>query len=317
MIIVFGALYMDYHYDVEAMPQSGEQVMASSVMTEPGGRAVCQAYAAAKVGGRAAVVGMVGEDFYGKRILETIRHDGVITSGVGHFSDLPTGHRAYFHCEGEKSSVVKILGANAETAADQIPDEILLPKNLVLMQMDLNPEQNWEVLKHAKAGGAITMLNLAPVIKIPQNALEMLDYLVVNKLEAKQMADMMGASVEDDALKLAGALSKLGNLTCIVTLSAQGAVAVTSEGDAWRVGTLPLVDDEGNSTEVDVTGAGDAFCGTLASFIQKGLSLPDAMKRACVTASLVCTKRGGISSYPFQDVVEESLEKVEDAVKVS
>ena len=316
MIIVFGALYMDYHYDVEAMPEAGKQAIATSMMTEPGGRAVCQAYAAVRCGGRAAIVGMVGEDVYGKRILDSIRGDGVITSGVGHFSDLPTGQRVYFHKSGSKDAVVKVKGANVETAADQIPDEILLPKNLVLMQMDLSPEQNWEVLRHAKAGGAVTMLNLAPVIKIPHESLKLLDYLVVNKVEAKQMADTMGINVEDDALKLAKALSQLGDLTCVVTLSSAGAVACEKGGKCFKVGALKLVDDEGHSTEVDVTGAGDAFCGTLATSIQQNMALPVALKRACVAASLVCTKRGGISSYPYQDEVEKAMDKVDDAVEV-
>lgn len=313
MIIVFGAIYMDYHYDVDNIPNSGDTSQCTHMFVEPGGKAVRQAYAASKAGGRTAIVGRVGEDVYAKNILESIRKDGVMTSGVGRVSDQPTGSRSFMHVAGCKNAVVEMKGANQEILAEQVPDEILLEKNLILLQMDVCDKENREVLGRAQERGTKTMLNLAPVIKVPADMLMMIDILVVNKPEALQMAQHLGLDVEDNALKLAAALSQLGVLTCVVTLSEGGAVAVEDDGTGWQCDALPLMSEENDLELVDVTGAGDAFCGTLAALIEKGLKFPDALKRSCVAASLACMKRGGITSYAYSDEIDEHLDMIPDA----
>jgi ribokinase len=49
---------------------------------------------------------------------------------------------------------------------------------------------------------------------------------------------------------------------------------------------------------VDTTGAGDAFVGSLAFFVARGLALPDAMARAGRIATMSVLKPGTQTSFP-------------------
>ncbi len=50
--------------------------------------------------------------------------------------------------------------------------------------------------------------------------------------------------------------------------------------------------------EIDPTGAGDAFIGSLAVFLGEGLALCDAVRRANAIAALAVTKIGTQVSFP-------------------
>ena len=49
---------------------------------------------------------------------------------------------------------------------------------------------------------------------------------------------------------------------------------------------------------MDTTGAGDTFVGVLAAEIARGRALPGALRRACVAASLACTRSGAQAGMP-------------------
>ena len=100
---------------------------------------------------------------------------------------------------------------------------------------------------------------------------------------------MAQALAADNIEDMASALSKAHDLTTIVTLGSDGALA-TSGDEIIRVPALPV-------TAVDTTGAGDAFIGTLVAAMADGLPLEAAMKRACIGAALACTKPGAMPSY--------------------
>lgn len=308
MIIVFGSIAMDMMLPVGKLPLPGESVASSAYEMEAGGKGANQALAAARTGAKTALVGRVGDDGMGLRILNGLRRDGVMTSGVAQSEERPTGLCVFIiDGTGERQAVVA-AGANEEIVNDQVPDEILIPKNMLLLQMETPAAENWALLERAAKGGATTILNLAPAINIPQSALERLDYLVVNQIEARQIGEKLGIDVEKNIEKLAHALSQKGNLTCIVTLGAQGSVAVTPEGGLIRVPAFEV------EQVVDRTGAGDAYCGTLAGMLHEGTPLAEAMRHASVAASLACTKRGAQSSFAYSGDIQDSLPKMGQAV---
>ena len=252
------------------------------------------------------MIGRVGDDSMGARILNNLRRAGVMTSGVAQ-SDQATGCAVITSNPQGESQTTVALGANADVINDQIPDDILGKRNMVVMQNEILPEQNWKIIERASILGATTILNLAPAIHIPEDILKKLDYLIVNQIEARQIAGTMNIAAENHESQIAFALSKMGNLTCIVTMGDRGSFAVTPDGHEIHVPALKL------ENFVDKTGAGDAYCGTFAAAIHAGLPLIEALKRAAVAGSLTCLNKGAQPSFPYLGDIEENLAQLGDA----
>ncbi|GJL85230.1 MAG: ribokinase [Micavibrio sp.] len=305
MLIVFGFISIDLNLDVEALPGNNETVSALQYTMEPGGRGANQALAAARSGAKVTLVAKAGEDSTGSEIIDKLHDEGITVSGVAHGSN-PTGTTTTIRDTHGLSHTVIATGANTELSADQIPEEILNDKVLVLLQTDIDPEQNAAVLEKAKHTGAQTMMNLAPAIDLTQKALDHLDYLVVNQEQAHQLAKKLGLNVEDNALKMAQGLSKQGGLNCIITIGDRGGMAVTKDGTGWSVEALPI------ENMIDHSGAEDSYSGTLAACIQAGLPLPRAMKRASIAASLTCTKKGVQSAFPTLDDIDKRINDIDN-----
>jgi ribokinase len=130
--------------------------------------------------------------------------------------------------------------------------------------------------------------------------LEALDVLVVNEIEAATSCEAVGEPAD-----MARALAERHGLTCVVTLGAQGAIAV-DRGLAWRTGALAV-------EPMDTTGAGDAFSGVLAAELDRATSLPDALRRASIAAGLACTRVGAQTSQPTQVEIEAQLDQLAPA----
>lgn len=306
MIVVVGSINIDLLMQVKRFPEPGETVLTPAYEWMPGGKGMNQAIAAARAGVKVAMIGCIGDDGFGTRAQNTMRREGVLTSGVVQSDDLPTGCAMIMVDESGENQVVMSQGANAQVSSEQLPDEILTPANVMLLQMELEPEVNWLVLKRASERGMRTILNLAPAAELPREALEYLDYLIVNRIEAEQIATKLGLSIETDALKLAHALSKSCGLTCIITLSGRGSVAV--EGDlGWIVPALRV------EPVVDTTGSGDTFCGVFAACIHNRMALPEALRRASVAGSMSVRGKGAQTAMPYIDDINATLPQLPEA----
>lgn len=306
MIVVFGSINIDLIMQVKHFPAPGETVLTDAYEWMPGGKGMNQAIAAARAGAKVAVVGKIGDDGFGTRALNALRREGVLTSGVVQSDDKPTGCATIFVDATGENQVVVAQGANGQVDPEQLPDDILGPGNVLLLQMELRDDVNWSVLERASKAGATTILNLAPAHSLPREALDFLDFLILNRIEAEQIAKKLGLKIEDDALKLAHVLSKNCGLTCIITLSGRGAVAV--QGDkGWRVKALQISD------VVDTTGSGDTWCGVFAAAIHQKLSIPDAMRRASVAGSLSVRAKGAQTAMPYIDEIVAMLPELPEA----
>lgn len=310
MIVVFGSINMDVNMRVKHFPRAGETILSPAYEMTPGGKGANQSLAAARGDAKTALVGKVGDDAMAHRILIGLRRNEVMTSGVATSDVLPTGLAFVMRDMSGENQIVVASGANADVQAAQVPDEILKPGNILLLQMEVPLNENIVLMERAKKLGASVMLNLAPAIQIPQSALELIDYLVVNELEARAIGNVVGIPPGQDLMLVAKALAIKGNLECIVTLGGRGAVSMNPKGEGWRVPALEVKEI------VDTTGAGDCFCGTLAAALHNRLAMGSAMRRASVAASLSCTKKGAQESYPYISEVDEAVEGFPQAQQI-
>ncbi|MBT3788668.1 MAG: ribokinase [Alphaproteobacteria bacterium] len=286
MIYVFGSLNVDFFMQVEKLPAPGETVIGGDYFTAPGGKGANQAAAAARSGGAVAMYGAVGDDQWAATPLTALADYGVDVTGVYRTRDAGTGYASIMIDAHGENTIAVASGANLKASADGLKDVGMGAADYLILQMEVDVAANWQALEIAKAAGVTTILNVAPAAPVPDTALALVDYLVVNEIEARTVAQALAADNIED---MASALSKAHDLTTIVTLGSDGALA-TSGDEIIRVPALPV-------TAVDTTGAGDAFIGTLVAAMADGLPLEAAMKRACIGAALACTKPGAMPSY--------------------
>lgn len=302
MLIVFGSINMDMVISPEHLPQAGETVLCPDYDLLPGGKGANQALAAARMGARVALVGSAGSDAYAPQILNTIRRQGVITSGVSQ-SDLPTGCAFILRESGGRNRIIVATGANVEAKADQVPDEILRPECMILTQTELPAEEVFSLIRRAHARGLKVILNLAPAMPLPEDILGMVYILVVNEIEIEQTAKNLGLA-ETAHKDMARALALKGKTTCILTMADKGSIIAQPDGSILHVNSLEL--DE----VVDTTGAGDAYCGTLAACLYNGMDLTESVRWASAAGSLACTKLGTITAFAYQEDARERLDEV-------
>lgn len=301
MILVFGSLNMDLVLRVPALPRPGETVLCDDYVAVPGGKGNNQAVAAARAGAEVMMVGCVGEDEFGRRLLDNLRANGVGTTAV-RTSDRPTGV-AYICVDTHgENCIVVASGANLDARATAVPESMLgLGAATVLLQMEVPLEETWALIRHAHEDGARIVLNVAPAQTVPRTLLTQVDVLVVNQIEAVPTARALGLRATDPP-DLALALARAGHLTCIVTLGHEGAVAARGD-ELWTVQGMEL-------RPVDTTGAGDAFTGILAACLDADRPLPDALHRAAVGAGLTCLGLGAQQSLPTAAAIEKNLSRV-------
>jgi ribokinase len=309
MIIVFGSINMDLNLKLKRFPESGETVLSPSYTMTPGGKGANQAMAAARAGAKAAIIGKIGDDGPGLRILKHLKRNEVITSGVATSNDFPTGMAVVAKERNGENRIVVASGANIEVSADQAPIEVFNDKNVLLVQMEVPTEQNALVMHNAKDRGAKVIMNLAPALAIPKALLSLVDYLIVNQIEARQLAKKLKVDIDGDTTKLAQTLAKEGSVICIVTLGPEGVVAVKPDGQGLKVPSMDV-------DVVDTTGAGDCFCGTFAACIHEGQTLDAALRMATVASALSCRNEGAQASYPYLADIEEAMESFTEAMPI-
>ncbi|MBI1214731.1 MAG: ribokinase [Alphaproteobacteria bacterium] len=307
MIIVFGSLNIDIVMPVEHFPKPGETVLcATDYLSRPGGKGANQALAAARAGGKVAMVGKVGDDAFGRRSVNNLKSQGIWTAGIG-ISERPTGCATIAVNTKGENFIMVAPGANLDATGDQAPDDIFSDKNIVLAQLEVPHAETFDVLARAHAKGATTILNASPAGAVTQGMLASITYLIVNEIEAQQLAQSLQLD-GSDPLKLARHIAGMApHLTCIITLEAQGAVAAGAH-HAYRVGCLPV-------EVVDTTGAGDAFCGIFAASLKAGHPWTSALHRASVGAGLACLGLGAQSGLPDADEIDAHLAQLPPPVQ--
>ncbi len=299
MLLVFGSLNADMLFKVETLPRPGETVLCPGYELAAGGKGANQAAAAAKAGADVHMVGHLGADSFGEFTRDVMTRAGVDCRAVA-VSKAATAIAVIGVDQAAENQIIVASGANLDTFPDQVPDERLTAEVTVLCQNEVRPEASFSLLKRAKSRGARTILNLAPAAPVASDVLDALDLLIVNEIEAAMAADIN--DLGEDAMPVAERLSQRHNLTAVITLGANGAIAAGPTG-RYRISSLPI-------EPVDTTGAGDAFVGILAAMLDQGKTLPDALKYASVGAGLACTQIGAQTSQPTTSDIQARLSDV-------
>ena len=302
-IVVLGSLNADLVQKVSRIPRAGETLEGSNLEIFGGGKGANQAFAAARLAGRAAMIGQVGDDYLGRLLTENLRAAGVDTSAVG-LSDQPTGAATIWVLPGGENVIVISPGANATLSPDLAASRLsaLHGMRYLLCQLETPIETVQRALALAKGAGAATILDPAPARTLPPTLLRWVDILTPNESEALTLLESPGDRVETtaQARQAATRLLELGVGTVVLKLGRQGCF-VAGDGISEHLPGFRV-------DAVDTTAAGDTFNGALAAALAEGKSLSAAARFANAAAALSATKPGAQNSVPARDEVERLLQ---------
>jgi ribokinase len=306
-ILVFGSINMDLVARVRTIARPGETVLSRRADSFFGGKGANQAVAAARIGRggpvAVAMAGAVGDDPFGRACLDSLRHNAVDVGAI-RITGEPTGCAFITVDDRGENAITVASGANMSVQAADLPDSVLARASVLVLQMEVPVAESLKVAARARQRGASVVWNFAPAPAwSDRNEMATLlaatDVLVVNEHEALSIAGALEEHADGDYLKAAGLLARSYGPTCIVTAGARGAVAVSPDGTETHAVARPI-------TPVDTTGAGDTFVGVLANGVAEGLTVGEAMRRACVAASHACLVIGAQAGMPSRVALENA-----------
>lgn len=282
---------------VDRLPRSGETLLGTGYRVDYGGKGSNQAVGCARLGARIRFVAKIGKDSFGEMALRLYRDEGIDTTWVQQTGVAPTGV-GFITVEGSSGHNCIVLdpGANELLTAEDVAAcrAGLESSAIVLTQLEIPVEAAEAALALGRAGGAITILNPAPVRPLPSSVLALVDVLTPNETEAKVLAgESPDATIEPAAV--ARRLIHKGVKQVVMTLGEKGAVIVTPS----CVCHIPAV----SVRALDTTGAGDAFNAGLAMALAAGATLEEGVQFAAVTGGMAVIREGVIPSLPHRDEV--------------
>lgn len=296
MITVFGSINMDLIATTERLPKPGETVAGRAFSTAAGGKGANQALAAVRAGARVKMAGAVGDDAFAGDALALLQAGGADLSLVRR-TDVATG-TAHILVGGDGENVIVVVpGANGEVSdADAGRAVDATDKDGYLMlQLEVPAPSVERALQLAREKGVVTVINTAPLTSDAARLSALADIVISNETEFELLIGKSGLSA-DERIEAMKALSESTGQTLIVTLGAEGVVALR-DGKLYKASSLKI-------TPVDTVGAGDTFCGYLVAGLDAGLGFEAALARAAKAGSIACLKPGAQPSIPVAAEVD-------------
>jgi len=299
-IAVIGSSNIDLIMQVPRLPQAGE-VLAGGVFTRSlGGKGANQAVAAARAGGEVIFVSCLGSDSFAEDLMEAFEEDNIDTYNVFQEPGVSTGTAMIMVDEQGENCIGVAPGANYKLNERHIikSQSALEEARVILLQGELHPDMLRFILKWAFAAEKKVLLNLAPAQPLEKEYLKHLSALVVNQSEAGKL---VGRSVKgiEQAQQAAEELATLTEGGIIISLGDKGSYVVKDE--------IRQIVPAFEVTAVDTTGAGDVYCGALATARVEGMPVLEAVRFASAAAAISVTRLGAQPSIPKREEIEGFL----------
>jgi len=251
-----GILVADHLCDpIDHLPKAGELVISSRLPLSIGGCAANAAIDLKRLGVRVGVIGCVGEDAFGRYIMDTLAAEQIDVSGIRQSAQAETSGTLIINVRGEDRRFVHCPGANAHLQVSDIPLERVRRAKVLyvggyLLMPALEGEPLADLFRQARAAGVKTVLDI--VMPGPgdhwhklESVLAETDVFLPNQDEA---AVLTGTH---DPIRQAEQFAAAGAGAVVITCGGEGSVVI-SRSERLRCGVHDV-------EYLGGTGAGDAF----------------------------------------------------------
>lgn len=284
-----------------ALPVAGQLLATDDFLLATGGCAANVATSLAKLGVHTAVVGPVGDDFYGEFLTRTLAGRGIDTSHVVRTTAAGTSKTVVLPVIGEDRRFIHTFGANAHLTTNDIAsaitdDTTVLYVGGYLILPAIDGPALGKLFADAQARGIVTVLDVVVPggARIPADALTAVlphtDLFLPNDEEAEALTG------ETDPESQARVFLAMGCRTAVVTQGSRGTLWV----DQHRTIAAPVYPID----YVDGSGSGDAFAAGLLLGLSEGWDPVRILRFASAIGGSACTKLGcteGVFTRPEAD----------------
>ncbi|KAL0377146.1 UNVERIFIED_CONTAM: Fructokinase-2 [Sesamum calycinum] len=310
LIVSFGEMLIDFVPTVSGVSLAE----APGFLKAPGGAPANVAIAVARLGGKAAFVGKLGDDEFGHMLAGILKENGVSADGVNFDKGARTALAfVTLRADGEREFMFyRNPSADMLLTPDELNLELIRSAKVfhygsISLIVEPCRSAHLKAMEVAKSAGAL--LSYDPNLRLPlwpsaEYAKEQIKSIWnkadVIKVSDEELVFLTGSDKVDDESAMSLWHDNLKLL--LVTLGAKGCRYYTKnfrgavEGFAVKT--------------VDTTGAGDSFVGALLgkivddhSIIQDEVRLKEALKYACACGAITTTKKGAIPALPTHSEV--------------
>jgi len=288
----------------DAEPRFGqEEILVERIELTIGGSAGIMAAAAARLGLRTAIVGVVGRDAFGRFMLDELAGRGVDVSACRTDPSRPTGATVILARPTDRA-ILTAQGTIADLVLEDVPLELLAhTRHVHVASLFLQP-----AILAGLGALAERVQRAGATLSVDPNwdpsgvwdgglraALPAIDVFLPNAAEAGRITGEADVAVAARLLRGDGPRPIVA-----VKRGVDGALVIGEDGTPIRIPGLP-------ADPVDSTGAGDAFdAGFLLAWLD-GRSLRDAAALGAACGALSTRALGGTPGQPTRDEAEAAV----------
>ncbi len=277
---VIGSINIDFVYQTDTSPRSGETVVGTKYDILNGGKGANQAVIASAITSDLVFLGALGKDTFAnqakKHLVELL---GNANCNIKE-KNTTTG-MAIVELSNRDNRITVIPGANLWLNNTDVLEFLDKYKDLivVVLQLEVSVSVVEFAIEECYRRGIKTILNPAPVQILNKEVLNKVTYLIPNESE---FAKIFGHRDYRSEIESAG-----GRL--LVTLGEKGVAYY--DDSTYKL--LPAKEIE----LVDTTGAGDPFIAGFATGVYMGFEIEDSINIGINAASITCENIGAQGGY--------------------
>jgi len=188
---------MDYVLNTERLPQKGETLPARDFLKVHGGKGMNQAVAIKRLGDLGItpiMVGCLGKDSDGEELMAALKNESIPRDFIQRSEEIKTGIAFITVSDAGDNTIVVHPGSNHGLTVDWVLDAIAKHRDakMLVLQMEIPLEVIKATIDQAHVFGIPVVLNPSPFKALPTETLQKVHTLVVNEVEAMQIAESMG-----------------------------------------------------------------------------------------------------------------------------
>ena len=298
-VLGLGAVAVDDLVYLDGYPGPDSKMPIADEQRQAGGLAGTALVAAARLGVRAAYLGVLGDNELSRFTLAEFAREGVDSTPVSHQSDARPVHSVIIvnRQTGERTILYSWAGVIPPDPARLDPEVIAACRVLFVDSTVTQTALVATALARSCGVAVVADLEHATATGAPE-LVSAVDHLIVGLTFARQMT---GAT---DPVDMVRRLWQASHAACVVTAGDRGCWYLSRE-----TGTEVQYHPALEVRAVDTTGCGDVFHGAYAASLARGLPIAQAIAAATVAAGLKATRPGGRSGIPDWATVTRVLQE--------